>query len=507
MISSAMPVGAGYDAQWEEDRTVLTKLVSQLLIPARAAQVRWAVVTIQKRLAFLRPLRDLLADRAQSLCEMEARLQNRPQSEILTSEIFPLIAACKFLEREAVELLGPRRLGKTGLPLWLHGLSAEVHRDPFGIVLVIGPVNYSLSLPGVQILQAIVCGNAVLLKPGPGGTHSARAFLKLLGVAGLPDGLVTLLPETVEMSNAALSAGVDKVVFTGSAKVGRQILADLAPQLVPATMELSGCDALLVREDGDLNLVAKSLHFGLTLNSGETCIAPHRLLVAESRADQLEDLLYQYFRSQPQRQLTTPVGDRLLPVLKEALARGARFLSGAVEPDGRIIVPAIITGVSPDCRLLHDDFFAPVAAMLRVKDDEEAVRRINDCPYALGASIFSANESIARALGARLRVGFVTINDLIVPAGDPRIPIGGRGRSGFGSTRGREGLLDLTVPKVVTIRRGRFRPHLSVTTEEELHLLYAYLKFVNARDARSRWFALKLLGRRLIAQRSIRRNP
>jgi acyl-CoA reductase-like NAD-dependent aldehyde dehydrogenase len=507
MISSAMPVGAGYDARGEESQTLLATLVSQLLISARAAQSRWSILPIPKRLSLIRTFRELLAERAQALCEMMARTQKRPENEVLTSEIFPLIAACKFLEREAGQLLAPRRLGKTGLPLWLHGVAAEVHRDPYGIVLIIGPVNYSLSLPGIQILQAIVGGNGVLFKPGPGGTPPARALLQLLGAAGLNDELVTLLPESIETAMVAVGAGVDRVVFTGSAMVGAQILADLAPQLVPATMELSGCDALLVREDGDLDLVKRSLHFSLHLNAGETCIAPHRLIVVESRADELERLLSEHFGTGRRWRLKAPVADRMRPVLKETLRLGARMLSGAIEPDGSITAPVILTGVRPDCRIFHDDIFAPVAAILRVKDDDEAIRRTNDCPYALGASIFTADESIARSISARLRVGLVMVNDLIVPAGDPRIPIGGRGRSGFGATRGREGLLDLTVPKVVTIRRGRFRPHLTDLTKEDSELLYAYLRLVHARGVRSRWLALKILGRRFFAPRSIRYHP
>jgi acyl-CoA reductase-like NAD-dependent aldehyde dehydrogenase len=264
---------------------------------------------------------------------------------------------------------------------------------------------------------------------------------------------------------------------------------------------------LLVREDGDLDLVKRSLHFSLHLNAGETCIAPHRLIVVESRADELERLLSEHFGTGRRWRLKAPVADRMRPVLKETLRLGARMLSGAIEPDGSITAPVILTGVRPDCRIFHDDIFAPVAAILRVKDDDEAIRRTNDCPYALGASIFTADESIARSISARLRVGLVMVNDLIVPAGDPRIPIGGRGRSGFGATRGREGLLDLTVPKVVTIRRGRFRPHLTDLTKEDSELLYAYLRLVHARGVRSRWLALKILGRRFFAPRSIRYHP
>jgi acyl-CoA reductase-like NAD-dependent aldehyde dehydrogenase len=506
MISTAMPVGTGYDGQGQKNRTVPATLVRQLVI-ARAAQAQWSTVTIRERLTIVRAFRQLLADRAPSLCAMLARLQFRPEKEVLTAEVFPLIAACRFLEREAVEILAPRRLGKRGMPVWLSGVVAEVQREPYGIVLVIGPINYPLSLPGVQILQAVISGNAVLLKPGPGGTFSARVFQQLFGLAGLPDGLVTLLPESIEMASAAVGAGVDRVVFTGSASVGAEILAELAPRIIPATMELSGCDALLVREDADLDLVTQSLHYSLNLNAGATCLAPHRLLVAEARADELEGLLRLRFRSQAQWKLAAPVANRVLPILKDALERGAWFVAGAIESDGSVVAPVILAGVSPDCRLFQDDVFAPVAGMLKVKDDEEAVGMINDCPYALGASIFSANESRARTVAARLRVGLITINDLIVLAGDPRISISGRRRSGFGSTRGREGLLELTVPKVVTIRTGRFRPHLIATTAEDLQLLYAYLKLVNARGAQSRWLALTSLAWRFIAQKYIKRHP
>ncbi len=501
MISSTMPTGAGYDARRDDRRTLLATLARERLLRVRAAQSQWSVVAISKRLSCVRRFRQLLADGAQSLCEMASRIQDRPQREILTAEIFPLIAACKFLELESASLLGPRRLGKSGLPVWLQGVSAEVHREPYGVVLIIGPVNYPLSLPGIQLLQALVSGNGVLLKPGPGGTHTARALLQLLNAAGFADGLVALLPESVEAASAAIHAGVDKVVFTGSATAGAKVLADLAPQLVPATMELSGCDAMLVRKDGDLELVTKALRFSLHLNAGATCIAPHRLIVAESRAEELESRLRDYFAAEPHWRLTAAAASRVRLVLEDALAHGGRFLSGAIDPDGNIVAPVILAGVPPDCRVFREDIFGPLVAMLKVKDDEEAIRRINDGPYGLGASIFTADESLARAIAMRLRVGLVTVNDVIVPAGDPRIPIGGRGRSGFGPTRGREGLLDLTVPKVVAARRGRFRPHLSIPVGEDAPLLYAYLKLIYARGARNRWLALVSLARQLFARK------
>src|ERR1700741_5102190 len=127
MISSAL--GTGYDGHGQKDGKVAETLVRTLLVAARAAQSRWSAVTIGERLMVVRTFRQLFAERARSLCGMLARLQFRPEKEVLTAEIFPLIAAFRFLEREAAKLLAPRRLGKRGLPLWLRGIAAEVQRD------------------------------------------------------------------------------------------------------------------------------------------------------------------------------------------------------------------------------------------------------------------------------------------------------------------------------------------------------------------------------------------
>ena len=215
-----------------------------------------------------------------------AQCSNRSRAEVL-----PLAEACRFLEREAGKLLKPRRLGRRGLPLWLAGVCSEIQREPFGVVLIIGPGNYPLLLPGVQLIQALVAGNAVWLKPGGGGTEAARALCDLIVRAGFDPQLVALLPESAEAARAAIAARPDKVLFTGSAATGEKILAQLAPHLIPATMELSGCDAVIVRADADLDLAVKALVFGLRLNNGATCMSPQRVFVARSIATELEGRL------------------------------------------------------------------------------------------------------------------------------------------------------------------------------------------------------------------------
>ena len=427
------------------------------------------------------------------LAEASASERQRPALESLTAEVLPLAEACRFLERHAENILASKRLGKRGRPLWLAGIQTEIQRAPLGVVLIIGPANYPLLLPGVQLIQALVAGNAVLLKPGHGGTSAARALHELIVRAGFDSQLAALLPDTSEAARTAIFARPDKVLFTGSAATGERILAQLAPHLIPATMELSGCDAVIVRDDADLDLAVKALAFGLTLNAGATCMSPKRVFVHRRLATELEGRLANIFRrARPDGQTLLPQASRekLRPLLDEALANGAHLIAGEIHGTGAIVAPIILAGVSPDSRLLREDVFAPLLSILTVADDLEAILRTNDCPYALTASIFSRDESRAHVLASSIRAGVVTINDLILPTADARLPFGGRARSGFGVTRGAEGLLELTTPKAVTVSRARFRPVFDPSQPGDLEMFEAYLRFAHGGGLKARWTAL-----------------
>ena len=161
------------------DESAVTDAVTKAMTAGRAAQVRWSCTPPVRRLELIRELRRLITENAAQLAEASAGARRRPALESLTAEVLPLVEACRFLERTAKKLLAPRRLGRRGLPLWLAGLRSEIHREPYGVVLIIGPGNYPLLLPGVQLIQALVAGNAVLLKPGVSGTAAARHFRQI----------------------------------------------------------------------------------------------------------------------------------------------------------------------------------------------------------------------------------------------------------------------------------------------------------------------------------------
>lgn len=444
--------------------------VDALVQAARAAQPRLAGVPLATRLAIIRRLRQRIAEEALTLA---VDVERRELAETLTAEVLPLADACKFLERRAVSLLSPRTL-RGGRPAWLTGTRLEVLREPLGVVLILAPSNYPLFLPGVQLLQALAAGNAVLVKPAPGCSAPMRRLAAWLGEAGLPPGSLTLLGEDPGNGEAAIDAGVDKVLLTGSVDTGRAVLARLAGSVTPAALELSGCDAVFVREDADLELAARSIAFALRLNGGATCIGPRRIFVQRSRHPALVERLAGELRGAPAVRLEPALRTRIERLLDDAEDAGARVIHGGFDNTGAM-VPALIDEVPAGSALLCADVMAPLVSVVAVQGDEQALERAADCPFALGATVFGG-EAGARALASRIRAGVVVINDAVVPTADPRLPFGGRGHSGYGVTRGAEGLLELTRIKGVTTRRGRGRPHLDPPVGDERELFSAYAR-------------------------------
>jgi acyl-CoA reductase-like NAD-dependent aldehyde dehydrogenase len=449
--------------------------IPALVSASRRAQALWAATPVRDRLRAIRRLRHAIAGHALELAESTGRAAVRNVAEALVAEVLPLADACRFLERRAESLLRPRRLGWGGRPAWLWGSRASIRRVPFGVVLVIGPSNYPLMLPGVQALQALAAGNSVLWKPGRGGEDASLALAVLAAGAGIDPALLVVLPESVDAAREAIAEGVDRVVMTGSADVGRAVLAELAPRLVPATLELSGCDAAFLLEGADLDLFARALAFALRFNGGATCIAPHRAFVPRHLATDLGRRLAGAIESGPSRRLGPEEGRRIGPLVRDALDRGARLIAGHARAGDDLVAPLVLAGVDPDARLLQEDPFGPVLALVSVADEDEALRLAEKCPYALGVSIFG-NPRRARVLAAKIPAGVVQINDLIVPTADPRLSFGGRGGSGFGRTRGAEGLLEMTATQVVVARGGRSRPHYEPLADDDAAIVHRYLK-------------------------------
>lgn len=435
--------------------------VAEGVAMARAAQLSWRRTSVESRLLIINSLRGQIARHCRSLAGAAAS-GSHPLHEVVLSEVLPLLEACVFLEENALEILEPYLPGNRGRPWWLGGVRSEIHREAFGVVSVISPSNYPLFLGGVQVLQALVAGNAVVWKPAPGGGPVAQRLAELGLNAGLPAGLLIVLEDTVEAGIALLKEPVDKVLFTGGFANGTKVLQALSSRAIPAVLELSGCDAVFVRADADVELVAKALRFGLTFNQSRTCLAPRRVFVERGRAAELESEIKKAFAliaCRPSAEHSAGSFESLRAWRVEALNRGARVVYGDAA-NAAADIPYVFTDVPVDLVAALGDFFAPILCLIVVDSDAAALEAAAQCEYALGASVFSRDLNAAAEMAVEIGAGLVTVNDLIVPSADPRIPFGGSGRSGYGVTRGREGLLELTRIKVIQIRTGGSMAHL-----------------------------------------------
>ena len=433
----------------------------------RAAQAVWSRLPIRARLRPVRELRHLVVERADDLFAAVEADVGRPPVEVLATELLPVASALKFLEQRAARVLAPRRVGWRLQPTWLMGCRDVVYRRPWGVVGVIGTWNYPLYLNVGPIAAALTAGNGVVWKPSENSPQSAALVHRLFLEAGFPPELFALSPATREAGPQLAEADVDHVVFTGSDTVGRKLAARLGERLVPSTLELSGCDPLFVLEDADVRLAAHAAWFAFTLNRGQTCIAARRVFVHRSRYAEFVDLLRPLVTAAEPMPLVAEGqrvrGERLIA---DAVDRGARPLSRDVESSERsapptpAFPPTLLLDATPDMAVCREAAFAPVAGVIPFDTLDEAVALAAQCPFGLGASVFTRDRRAGEALAERLACGSVAVNDVLAPTAHPATPFGGRGASGWGVTQGPEGLLAMTVPQAVSVRRWGLRPHV-----------------------------------------------
>jgi acyl-CoA reductase-like NAD-dependent aldehyde dehydrogenase len=464
--------------------SITTAPLAERIQRCRRQQQAWAHLPVRQRLRPVRQLRRLLVSECNLLCASVASDLGKTPSEALAGDVLPLADACRFLEREAARLLRPRTVSGWGRPLWLMGQSDQVHRRPRGVVGLIGTWNYPLFLAGVPLVQALTAGNGVLWKPSEVAPASAAALFGLLARAGFPDDLVQLLEATRSAGQDLVNADIDHLAFTGSSRTGPLLAENLGRRLVRSTLELSGCDALFVLDDADVPMAVQAAWFGATMNRGQTCLAVRRVFIPRRLSAAFTAAL------KPLVEAATPVRLALAPqvqqvdrLVQEALAEGASLAGGRglpARPEAAdLCQPVVVLDARPEMGLCRDALFAPVMAVLPYDDLEDAVRMDAQCPYGLGASIFTRSPARAAELAARLRTGTVAVNDVIVSTAHPATPFGGRGMSGWGVTQGAEGLLEMTVPQVVSVRSGRFRPHYEMAAGRsgpQSDLLWGFLE-------------------------------
>lgn len=428
---------------------------------ARAAQGRWAATPVTSRLRVVRRFQQLLCEQKDAIAAVITREAGKPLAEAVATEILVVLDTTKFLLSSAPGFLRPEPVPHANPVMKLkRGLLC---REPYGVIGIISPWNYPFSLPAVQVLAALVTGNAVVLKPSEFTPFSSLELERLLREAGLDPDLLQVVTGEGAAGAALLQSPIDKLVFTGSVATGKRVAQAAAARLLPVVLELGGKDPMIVLEDADINVASSAAVWGAFMNAGQTCLSVERCYVQESIYDAFLKSCVEktaQLRLGPGTDPATDVGpmihERQLRIVQnhvdDAVARGARLLAGGKpvpELGANFFAPTILADVDHSMAIMREETFGPVLPVRSFKTEDEAVRLANDSEFGLAASIWTRDRGRGEALARQVNAGTVMVNDLIACFGICEAPHGGIKASGIGRTHGRFGLEEMVWPKYV----------------------------------------------------------
>jgi succinate-semialdehyde dehydrogenase/glutarate-semialdehyde dehydrogenase len=434
-----------------------------IFLRARVAQGAWAATPLKERLRAMTRVRGYVATQAEEIAGLIARDNGKTRVDALATEVFPAALAADYYGKHAKRFLKDRWL-RPGNLLLANKLS-KIVRVPYGVIGVISPWNYPFSIPFSEVVMGLVAGNAVILKTATETQMVGRALEQCLVQAGLPEGVFTYVNLPGRLAGSAfLEAGIDKLFFTGSVAVGKQLMAEVAAILTPLVLELGGNDAMLVCEDADLYRAAAGAAWAGFQNCGQSCGGVERIYVHKKVYDPFLNLLkerVEALRVGYDDNFNVDMGamttDRQVAVVKrhleDALAKGAVIYARSPQPEGEgagYFLPAVVlTGVTHEMLVMREETFGPVVGVMKVRDMEEAVALANDSHLGLTGSVWAKNWGKAEALARRIQAGVVTINDHLMSHGLAETPWGGFRQSGIGRTHGAIGFAEMTQPQVI----------------------------------------------------------
>jgi aldehyde dehydrogenase (NAD+) len=348
-----------------------------------------------------------------------------------------------------------------------HGKIMMVERVPLGVVGVISPWNFPLLLSTRGIGVALAVGNTVVLKPSEETPVAGGLFLaEIFEEAGIPKGVLNVITcsrDNVQEVGHELVTNpkVKGISFTGSSAVGREIAREAAYHLKRFGMELGGKDALIVLDDADLGKAVDAAAFGAFMHQGQICMSVERIIVDESIADEFTDRLVRHVKKlgvgDPRQNPIGPVInkkqlDKIHRQVTEAVEDGADLLAGGAYR-GLFYQPTVLTNVTRDMRVFREETFGPVAPIITVDGEEEAVEVANDSDYGLSAGIITRDEERGLRVARRLETGIAHVNDSSVND-EPHVPFGGVKSSGIGRHGGKASVELFTETRWITLERG-----------------------------------------------------
>jgi acyl-CoA reductase-like NAD-dependent aldehyde dehydrogenase len=473
-------------------RDQLTEMVAR----ARRAQPAWKARGFEGRGKLLRRAQKWLMDNAERVMQTEMSETGKTREDVVIELGIPA-AAFGFWAKMAPKYLADEKV-KTSNPFLL-GRKVVVRYEPIGVAGIIGPWNYPLANNIGDVIPALAAGNTVLLKPSSVTPLTSLLMEEGMREVGIPADVFQVVAGRGEMGSEMIDL-VDIVMFTGSTEVGKMVMERAAKTLTPVALELGGKDPMIVLEDADVERAANAAVFWSMQNAGQTCISVERCYVVEPIYDEFVSLVADKARELRQGVPTgfgsvevgsfinPPQADIVEEHVNDAVKKGARVLAGGhrVQGDGSFFEPTVLTGVDHGMEIMTEETFGPTLPIMKVRDEDEAVRLANDSPYGLQASVFTRSMDAGDRVARQLEAGAVVINDAVANYMALEAPMGGWKTSGIGVRHGPQGIRKYTHPQTIVFTRFAMKKDLYMFPYARMRseLLVKMLKLLYGRGKR-----------------------
>jgi acyl-CoA reductase-like NAD-dependent aldehyde dehydrogenase len=449
--------------------------LAEMAARARAAQPAWEGIGFEGRSTILRRAQKWILDNDERVIDTIVSETGKTREDAQMAEIGYIVAAFGFWAKRAPEYLADEKV-RSSSP-FVAGRKLVVRYRPVGLVGVIGPWNYPLSNSFGDAIPALAAGNSVILKPSEVTPLSSLLMEECMRECGLPEGVYQVAVGRGDLG-AELIDHVDMIMFTGSTRTGKKVMARAAETLTPVSLELGGKDPMIVLSDADIERATNAaVHYSMQ-NGGQTCISVERVYVEAPIYDQFVAKVEQKVRALRQG---VPGGPGSVDVgavtfapqletvsshVEQARQAGARVLVGgkAKEGPGRFYEPTVLVDVDHEMTAMREETFGPTLPIMKVADAEEALRLANDSSMGLAASVWTKDVARGEELARRIESGAVCVNDAQVNYVALELPMGGWKESGLGSRHGAGGIRKYARQQAILVTR--FAP-----MKKDLHMM------------------------------------
>jgi len=449
--------------------------IPALVARARAAQPAWEALGYEGRGKVLRRAQKWLLDHTERVVATIVSETGKTYEDALVAEISVGANAFGFWAKKAPEYLADEKI-RSSNP-FVAGRKLVVRYRPLGVVGIIGPWNYPLTNSFGDAIPALAAGNSVVLKPSEITPLTSLLMAECMRESGLPEDVFLVAPGYGE-TGAALIDEVDMIMFTGSTRTGKKVMAKAAETLTPVSLELGGKDPMLVLADADIERAANAAAHYSMQNAGQTCISVERVYVEEPVYDEFVAKVVEKVKGirqgAPGGAGSTDVGAITFPPQMDIISRhveqareaGAKVLTGghAKTGNGQFYEPTVLVDVDHDMECIREETFGPTLPIMKVRDAEEAIAKANDSQYGLAASVWTRDAARGEQIARRIEAGVVCVNDAQVNYLALELPMGGWKGSGLGYRHGAGGIRKYCRQQSLLVTRF-------VPLKKDLHML------------------------------------